>query len=156
MSIQFKPYQERPIRFAGTTAYNGWNMKQYSISVNDEYVQPALFEAATTQLEHILPREPVNDSHYGVGFLILHEGYDGNYIIASWWVGENMLCNHILAAPAESPYEFKSFRESGIVACVWELEIMYFEKRLWSQAVLQNSQQPDFDRYLSIGFSGNI
>lgn len=154
--MQFQTYNKRPIRFTGTDTYDGWQLKQYSISAHNEYAPQKLFQAAKKYITGVLPQPPCNDQHYGVGFMIIHEGLDGNYALVSWWVGENMLCHHVLAASTDDPLHFKSFGHTNIVACVWEMEILYFEKKLWSEAVLMAPEKPDFDKYLMGGFSGNI
>ena len=156
MPFTFKPYHKRTIRFRGTPPYDDWKFKQYSISAYNENAPAVLFEAATPHIRELLPPQAVNATRYGVGFIIVHEACDGNYLLVSWWEGENMLCHHVLGAASDTPLHFKSIKDSGIIACVWELEILYFEKKLWSEKILMQPGQPDFDTYLSAGFSGNI
>lgn len=156
MECKFKPYNERPIRFVGVSGYGNWKLKQYSISARNEYAPARLFEAAREYVERLLPDPAANDARYGVGFTIIHEGLDGNYALVSWWEGENMLCHHVLAASTDDPFHFTSFQHTNIVACVWEMEILYFEKKLWSEMILRKHAQPEFDKYLSTGYSGNI
>lgn len=154
--MQFKPYQKRSIRFLDVVDYNDWKMKVYSISAKREFIAPGLAEMAKMIVPEMLPDEAFTDQHYGLGFVMLHEGIDGNYIITSWWEGENMLCNHIRAAPADKPYVFRSIADTGIVSCVWELEVHYHEKKAWIQAMLDNESGPDAGKYLSLTYSGNV
>lgn len=154
--MQFKPYKRRSIRFLDTVDFKDWKMKVYSISAKREYVAPGLAEMAKTIVTDVLPEQAVTDQHYGLGFVMLHEGLDGNYIVTNWWEGENMLCNQIWAAPAEDPYAFRSFADTGIISCVWELEVLYHEKKAWIQAMLDNESGPDAETYLSLTYSGDV
>lgn len=156
MQYRFHQYRKRPIHFTGVENFGSWKLKQYSISANNEYVPAGLFTAAKSSAESILPQQATGSARYGIGFMIVHEGLDGNYLLVSWWEGENMLCHHVLAAPVDDPHHFISFDHTGIIACVWELEVLYFEKKVWSEMVLNKSDSPDFDNYLAKGFTGLI
>jgi hypothetical protein len=156
MKSTFKPYSKREIRFKDTGQYNGWTLKQYSISAYNEFAPDKLFDAAKSYINDLLPVPASDNESYGVGFMIIHEGYDGNYALVSWWVGENMLRHHVLAASPENPLHFTSFQHTNIVSCVWELEILYFEKKLWSEHILMKHDNPEFSMYLKAGFSGTV
>src|SRR6266568_5036665 len=112
--MKFSEYNERPIRFIDKYEHQGWRLKLYSISAKQEYVPPQLVEAAKPVVAGILPADAITPQHYGVGFVILHEGLDGNYVLTSWWEGENMLCHHVWAAPSDQPTSFRSFSATGI------------------------------------------
>jgi hypothetical protein len=40
--------------------------------------------------------------------------------------------------------------------CVWEIEVVDFERRAWLEDVLANPDGPDIERYLSRSFSREL
>jgi len=152
----FTPYMKRTIRWDKLYPLGDWRCKIYSISAINEKIPEALFVLAEGLLPAILPREAVTPSRYGLAFMIVHEALDGNYLLVSWWEGQNMLCHKVYASTLEAPCRFEDFSSTGIIACVWELEVIYFEKKAWTETVLMDPDRSGFERYLSLHYSGEI
>ncbi|HEV2130530.1 MAG TPA: hypothetical protein VGR27_05485 [Longimicrobiaceae bacterium] len=98
----------------------------------------------------------MSEDRYGVAVLIAHEGREGCFVLLSWWAGENMLQHHVYFAPAEPPFEFEYLSPTGVVACVWELAVLAFERDAWVDAVLANPSGPDLDAYLARHLSADV
>jgi hypothetical protein len=102
--------------------------------------------------------EPLRDGDHAVGFLILHYGMDGSYLLVSQWYGANMLKHWVRGATpgAGEDAAFAPLAETALVACVWELEVMAFERDAWVNTVLARGQldQASLDAYLTTTFSG--
>lgn len=60
-----------------------------------------------------------------------------------------MLQNHVFVAIHEDPDHFKLFSDKGIITCVWELTVIWFERNAWVEHVLKQSDHPNFDAYLN-------
>lgn len=161
------PYQTRPIRFIQLIEFNGWRVKVYGISAHNEFPAPAIIKAAEELAQEQLPMpavwsaapdsEPtVSEDRYGVAILIVHEGREGNFVLVSWWVGENMLQHHVYYAPATPPFTFEYLSPTGLMACVWELAVLVFERQAWIDTVLANYSGPDLDAYLSRQLSADV
>lgn len=154
---QFNPYKARPIQFLQLHAQGDWKIKMYSISSKQPVVSSAHIERAKALLAEVLPSGASDAEQYGIAFSIIHEGNDGNYVLVSWWTGENMLRHYVYADTPDQPHVYKNFSQTtGIVSCVWELEILYFEKKAWSKTVLLNNEKPAFEEYLSLTYSGTV
>lgn len=151
-----KPYVERAVRFLGVWEVDGWRLKMYGISAVSNRPPDALVTEAKRIARDRLPSPPVTNDRYGIGVLIVHEGADGQYVLVDWWTGENMLQHHLYAAAPGAVAGFEYISPTGLCVCVWELEVLYFERRGWIDAVLSNPGGPDFDRYLSLGFEGCV
>lgn len=151
-------YQPRPIRFLEMWEPDDWRIKVYGISARSERPSVSLVAVAKELALKELPRPPVTENRYGVGFLVVHEGADGSYVLVDWWVGENMLKNHVFSAPAGrvATEDFRYVTPTGLCACVWELHVMHFERTAWITSVLDREGGPDLEEYLLQRFSGEV
>ena len=67
--------------------------------------------------------------------------------LLNWWQSENELHQRIYVSPKETPIAFVPV-ENQPAGCVWELEIVDFERRAWIEDVLANPDGPSLERYL--------
>ena len=164
MTIQH-PYKPRPIRFLGIHTHsdpeNGtWQIKLYAISVRSEF-QPAdmteLIEHSKKQLPAWLA-ESCNYvlTTYNIATLILHEGKEGYFAIINWWIDDNMLQNHVYLSTFAKPDEFTLFSSGGIMTCVWELAVIWFERTAWIEHILKQAAKPDVAGYLGAFFNEDV
>lgn len=91
-----------------------------------------------------------------VGFCILHYARDGYYFLSSRWYGENMLKHEASRLQnASGSWMLASLAEERIVACIWELEIIGFERDAWVKTVMAEGGRPEaFERYIATTISG--
>ncbi|MFM9984263.1 MAG: hypothetical protein ACKVOK_03475 [Flavobacteriales bacterium] len=138
------PYKPRSIRFLGIEKHDAWSVKVYSISNRREYISsdtlkeirahiPLWFELARKQTEHT----------YAVATLIAHEGREGNFAILSWWTEENMLRLYAYLAKTENTGKYELISDKGIVTCIWEMAVLWFERNAWVKFVLQDPDNPN-------------
>ncbi len=66
-----------------------------------------------------------------------------------------MLYHRLFAAPRHRPTEFAPVG-SGAAACVWELEVLKFERDSWVDAILKNPGNPRPARYLEARLNGDV
>jgi hypothetical protein len=101
---------------------------------------------------------PPGAGDHPAGFLILHYGMDGNYLLVSQWYDANNLKHWVRgsAARAAAGTAFTPLAQRDLVACVWELEIIKFERDAWVNTVLACGHlgQAAIDAYLATTFSG--
>ncbi len=64
------------------------------------------------------------------GFTIAHRGRSAAMALVYWWAEENEVHRRAYAGPALQP-----LTGTGM-ACVWELEVIDFERRAWLEDVL--------------------
>lgn len=98
------------------------------------------------------------DGDHPLGFLMLHYGLDGAYLLVSQWFDANMLKHRVLGAPGDpdGSTTFAPLAERDLVACVWELEVIRFERDAWVNTVLARGSLDPVTRaaYLATTFSG--
>lgn len=145
---EFKP---RTIRFMGLEQCNGWTLKCYSISMQKQPVGEHVFVLVKKYLPEWLQKASMTDLPvYKVGTLMLHEGKEGCFAIICWWVDENMLQLFAYLAPTEDPGVFEMISDKGIVSCVWEMEVLWFERNAWVEEVMKQKGNPRaFKNYLN-------
>ncbi|WP_123622746.1 isochorismatase [Halorubrum sp. CSM-61] len=151
-----EPYQTRPIRFLDCLERDGWQIKRYGISTRGEYPPDDMVAAGSKRAVDRLPSPPVTENRYGVAVLIVHEARDVNFVSLNWWVDENVLKNVVYLSQPDTPTEFEDISETDITACVWELEVLSFERDAWVETVLANETGPDIDAYLSRCLSTDV
>lgn len=139
---QFRP---RPVRFLGMWELAGWRMKAYGLQAEHTRMLPELVDAARKTAEEILAQE--QGESYGVGFVGVHSGRDENFVFVDWWARENELHHHVFISAKDHPAQLRRAPD-GLSACVWDLQVIWFERNMWVEKVLANPRGPDIEAYL--------
>lgn len=142
-----EPYRTRPIRFLELWQEGDWRLKVYGIAYERPLPRLELIEAAKrVARSHLLSTHGLN--HYGVGFLGVHDGRGANFVFVDYWTDENELHHHVYVSPCDNPQLLKYMTPTGLIACVWDLRVMWFEREAWVETVLANPAGPDIEQYL--------
>lgn len=153
--MTFSAYQTRPIRFLEIHQAGEWTVKIYSLSSKNERVPEAHLNRAKSHLKSWLANAASTTfKTYGIATLILHECREGCFAIVNWWIDENMLQHYVYLDRGSGHYEL--FSDSGIVTCVWESAIIWFERNAWVEHVLMKNTKPDFKSYLNQQLNDNL
>jgi hypothetical protein len=145
-----KKYSPRPIRFLEIHSVDNWKIKIYSISLNHEFVSDNNIENAKKNIAFWLKKAELNELEtYKIATLILHEGKEGCFAIINWWIDDNMLQQYIYLSKSQTPTVYTLYSNTGIITCVWELTVIWFERNAWVKHVLAGNNKPDFESYLN-------
>jgi hypothetical protein len=128
-SVPGMPHEPRHITFLGREG----RFKHYGIGTHAVEPRDALVRAVRSLVP---PGE--------TGFTIAHDARSAGLGLVYWWAHENELHRAAYASPLGAPAALTPLRDSGI-ACVWELEIIDFERRAWLADVLIDE---DVEAYL--------
>lgn len=131
-------HQTRSIRFIRREDVDGWRLKVYGIGTHAPDARPEFVDATLRVARETLP------DGGGAGFVIAHDAKSAGLGLVYWWAGENEIHGRFFAAPLDDPTALVPNDGTGL-ACVWELEIIDFERRAWLEDVLKND---DVDAYL--------
>lgn len=156
MIVLQETYRKRPIRFLEHWEQSGWRLKVYGIAYQGEYPRAHLIENAKGLARERLPPSPSTEGRYGVGFLGVHDGRGADFIFLDWWAEENELHHHVYVASHDQPDHFRYATPTGLIACVWDLQVLCFEREAWLQSVLANPSGPDLDRYLRLQLNEDV
>lgn len=122
-------YEPRSISFLEREG----RVKHYGISRPRPELVAATREAA---------RRAIPDG--ALGFTIAHAARTAGLGLVYWWANENEIHHRVFAAPREEPGALEPADGTGM-ACVWELEVIDFERRVYLEDVLKHG---DVDGYL--------
>jgi hypothetical protein len=126
-------YEPRRVSYLGREG----RLKHYGIAYEGD--TPRLELAAATRR---VAAQVVPDDAYG--FTIAHDARFAGLAIVYWWADENEIHKHAFSAPLDDPGALEPADGTGM-ACVWELEVIDFERRAWLDEVLKGD---DPERYL--------
>jgi hypothetical protein len=132
-------HQTRSIRFIAREDLGDWRLKVYGIGTHAPDARPE-FVAATLDAA----REALPDGG-GTGFVIAHDAKAAGLALIYWWANENEVHGRFFASPLDDPAALVPVDGTGL-ACVWEMEVIDFERRAWLEHVLKND---DLDGYLA-------
>lgn len=146
MQLQ-EPYQSRPIRFLELWQTAGWTLKLYGIAYRRPSPWPELLVAAKSAAVAHLAKIQTNN-HYHLGFMGVHDGRGANFVFVDYWADENELHHHVYVSPATQPANLEYVTPTGLIACVWDLRVICFERQAWLETVLANPAGPNLQEYL--------
>ncbi len=128
-SVRAMPHEPRHLTYLGREG----RFKHYGIGTHAPDPRPEL----VSSLRALVPAGET-------GFTIAHDARSAGLGLVYWWAHENELHRAAYAAPLDSPGSLEPLVDAGL-ACVWELEIIDFERRAWLHDVLIND---DLESYL--------
>ena len=149
------PYKPRHVRFIRREDVDGWQFKLYGIALNGKEPDPEFVDATRDLSAAVLPQPPAGDDHYGVAFATAHDATSLYIALVYWWQSENELHQRIYVSPKDDPSAFVHV-ENQPAGCVWELEVVNFERLAWLEDVLSNPEGPDIDAYLERSFARDV
>lgn len=147
-SLRLTPFRPRPVGFLELWEEGAWRIKVYGICDSRRHPRPELVAAAKRIAGQHLPASPADAGAYGVGFLGIHDGRKSNFVFVDWWAHENELHHHLYVSPADKPAQLEDVTASGLSACVYDLQLIWFERNAWVEKVLANPTGPDLEAYL--------
>ena len=112
-------------------------VKHYGIALHDRAARPALVAATREAARAAIPAQ-------ALGFTISHDAATAGLGLVYWWANDNEIHQRVFAAPRDDPAALEPANGTGM-ACVWELEVIDFERRAFLEDVLKNG---DVEGYL--------
>jgi len=146
-------YRPRSIRARDLHTSRGWRLKIYEITYDASPLDWPVYEEVLPEMLTMLPQPAATAHRPGVGFVIAHQGRGWHYFLLHWWDHENELCQKVFVrrfGPGEKwrPAGDQSF-------CVWDLQVLAFERDAYVTHVLSQPTAPDLDGYLKSHLNAN-
>ncbi|ETX15739.1 hypothetical protein OCH239_11180 [Roseivivax halodurans JCM 10272] len=135
-------YAPRPLRTLASWQVGALAVKVYHIGAaapSEDLLQAARNEAA--RMDQAAMTEA--DAH-GLGFVVIHEGEAGTWLLMDWWAHGDILCQRLSLARGA---EFEAMDDRPLAACVWELAVIGHERDAWLRHMMTGG--PDPEGYLS-------
>jgi hypothetical protein len=143
-----EPYAPRSIRCLDLLSFDGWRVKLYGITYRGDRPVQSLVDAAAAVAQEQLPRPPVTDHRYGVGFVGAHDGRGANFVFVDWWENEDELHHHTWLSSKQEPGRLRATVPADFTACAWDLAVITHERAAWLRHVLARAEGPDLTAYL--------
>jgi len=148
-------YRTRPVEFMELWRPSPHRVcKVYGISTTGPTPRVELVEAAKRIAVDIIPDGSPTDDVDQTAVLICHDAGGSCWALIQWWVDSAILRSFVYRADGDTPGDLTE-GPAGITACVWELEVIDFERRAWTNLML-NTDSPDLDAYLAAQLSTDL
>lgn len=131
------PFAPRPRAAGPVLEVDGWRLKSYGIARDGRIVLPRHEDEVVAMAGGVLPDPDPEGGRPGVGWLILHRGADVDYAVLGWWDRENEMPVRVWVR--EDSGAWRGARD-GESFCVWDLEIIAWERNAWVRHVLDGAR----------------
>jgi hypothetical protein len=121
-------YEPRRVSFLGRDG----RLKHYGIAYEGDTPRLELAAATRRAAEQAVPEG-------AYGFTIAHDAQFAGLALVYWWANENEIHCRAFASPIDDPGALEPHEGTGL-ACVWELEVIDFERRAWLEEVLKGDE----------------
>lgn len=148
-------YRPRAIHLLERWRPGGWRIKVYGIGASGSMPPSALVEAGKGAASDTLSGVASKTEHHGVGFLGVHAGRGADVVFLDWWARENELHHRLWIAEPGRPDSLRSRSPDEFIACVWDLEVVCFERNAWIRSILSHPAEPRWEEYLSTALEGS-
>lgn len=128
----YAAFQPREITPLPASVAGGFRIKRYAVAPAGIVFDQSRFAAAERDLAAQLPAVDAPRGRPGAAILILHQGATADYAVMSWWDRENEMPTRVWTRPSgvwAPAADDESF-------CVWDLELLWFERNAWIETVL--------------------
>jgi hypothetical protein len=143
-----KIYKPREIKLNQLLTINSWKIKVYTITNRTQFESAITLQSAVAKLPEWLEKSQlIGFGTYETAFLIVHEGIDGVWTLINWWTDGEILQGMTFYTNFDCPTEFQKLPKEGFMACVWEMEVILFERGMWIEHILKKAKKPDFETY---------
>lgn len=139
------PYEARVISRGGVVEHSGWRLKIYGISHDGCPLTEEEFAGGMVLALAALPRPAVALGRPGVGFLISHRGKTADYVVLGWWDRHNELPVRVFV---REPGAFWRPSRGAESFCVWDLQVMWFEREAYVSTVMSGGDPDPVAAYL--------
>ncbi|MGH6762167.1 MAG: hypothetical protein ACRECW_11340 [Phyllobacterium sp.] len=82
-------------------------------------------------------------NHLGAGYAVLHEGEQGLWLLLHWWLDGGISTQIVWRSDLRGTIEFID-ADPLLMACVWELGIIDFERRAWMETAMSGKPVSDY------------
>ncbi len=131
-------YRPRRISSLGRTVAGGTALKLYAIEAEGASLKPAVVETA----RDILAAHAPGPGH--VGFAILHRGEEAVWLLLHWWMEGGILAERLWRAPLDEGQAAFEPMDRPLMACVWELVPIDFERDAYVATLMNGGTEGDY------------
>lgn len=137
----------RNFKYSGTMTVSGVVLKCYGIWTNNGVIEAEEFRWLEEFIADPELKVPMLKAAPG-GFVILHRGTSMDYLVISYWGNENENFINVFVCDEFGAHAWH--KDEQYSCCVWDLEVIDLERRLFISTVLTAECRADgLSRYLN-------
>ncbi len=148
-TIDLQRYPERTVSVLGTMPFAAFSLKTYVLCVDDNSLSDEELDRARGVFASRLADISTTEGENYLGFALIHKGTEGLTVSSFWWVQGCVLCHDHVRIPFNGVDPISGIR-AHVLGCVWELDLIHFERNAWQQSMMQ--PQPNAKDYLKAWF----
>lgn len=143
-----EPYAPRTRIRLDPVEVAGFALRVHWIDVEGRTAPPSgLLAAALDHAAVVLPAAAdAEGGAEGLGYLILHRGVQGTWLLMQWWAHGDILCGRLSRAEPGTTL-LEPWDDRPLIACVWEMEAMMEERDAWVRTMM--TARPSRDAWLA-------
>ncbi|MBN9045175.1 MAG: hypothetical protein J0H18_05830 [Rhizobiales bacterium] len=136
-------YKPRAAWFDGLTACGPATIKLNIIEADpSDPLAEATIGTARRQIEGAAERLATLP-HQEAGFAILHQGEESLWLLLHWWLEGGIATQMLWRSDLGDEADFVP-AQPLLMACVWELGIIDFERRAWMETAMSGKSVADY------------
>ncbi|PRD44334.1 hypothetical protein C5748_07030 [Phyllobacterium phragmitis] len=140
---EISAYQPRAAWFDGLVDCGPASIKLSLIEADPaKPIAPAAIDKARALIE-AAGGKLAQTRHLGAGFAILHQGQEGLWLLLHWWIEGDIATQMLWRSKLGGDADFIP-AEPLLMACVWELAIIDFERRAWMDTAMSGKSITDY------------
>ena len=130
-------YNPRHFHFHDIWDFDGLSLKIYLITIDtDTDIPEDMLKNAQKYIGSAMPAVRSEEGHdHEVGYVILHLGQMGNWLLIHWWAHYD-IAMRLLASADVGTITFKSEDHRRFHACVWEHVVIDHERDAWIRTMM--------------------
>jgi hypothetical protein len=142
------PYAARAFSVAPVSRHGAWRIKRYYVHVPGDRLDATAFQDIERRSRAELPSPARAAGRAGTAFTIGHQGRERCYFVLAWWDNGNELPLRVWVSERDgSKPRWRPAKRSESV-CVWDLDIVWFERCAYVRHMMPRRRAPDVSRYL--------
>lgn len=142
---EWTPFAPRRVAPLGILTVGDWRVKRYRLNCDRPVEFPSI-PSLEQLIRRTLPNPAATPSRAGAAFALEHAGERLIYAVLCWWDNENELVTRVFIR-AQSAEDWTAAGDAYSF-CVWDLEVMWFERNAWIECMLGRGSG-DVEAYLS-------
>ncbi len=131
-------YKPRYFHYLENWKMDTIEFKVYFISAEKQSIENTIVEKCKDHLKQLLPKKIAEHPHNNAGYIIIHQGEMGIWLLTHWWAYDDIVLS-TLSKAISAGNDFINFDDQPFHACVWEHVVINHERNAWVKHVMKKN-----------------
>ena len=129
-----QPWVPRTVRRLGQWTSGAVPLKAYAILADPGAEPDPALAAQAAEIVAQAAGRIAETAQEGIGFVILHQGRQANWLLLNWWVAGGICAELLWRSSRDAPLAFSAL-DRPLMACIWELALIDHERRAYVRSL---------------------